>query len=109
MATGEAPSIAVANFRRFLAPDMVPSTMSNLAVGLWSGLNDLCDGLGEAFFLRSFGCFSICGPYMPGMCLWKWRSVSWSGNFDRLSDLSSSTNKFLKSFFQISRMCGVAV
>ena len=51
MATGEAPSIAVANFARFLAPEMVPSRMSNLAVGLWSGLNDLRDGLGEAFFL----------------------------------------------------------
>ena len=70
--------------------------MSNLAVGLWFGLNDLRDGLGEAFFLRLFGCFSICGFYMPGlpgMCLWKWRSVSWSGNFDLLFDLSSSTNK----------------
>ena len=78
MATGEAPLIAVANFSRFLAPEMVPSRMSNLAVGLWSGLNDLRDGL------RLFGCFSICGSYMPGMCLWKWRSVSWSGNFDRL-------------------------
>ena len=57
MATGEAPLIAVANFPRFLAPEMVPSRMSNLAVGLWSGLNDLRDGLGEAFFLRLFGCF----------------------------------------------------
>ena len=36
MATGEAPSMAVANFLRFLAPEMVPSRMSNLAVGLWS-------------------------------------------------------------------------
>ena len=75
--------MGVANFPRFLAPEMVPSRMSNLAVGLWSGLNDLRDDLGEAFLLRLFGCFSICGSYtpgLPGMCLWKWRSVSWSGN-----------------------------
>ena len=93
MATGEAPLIAVANFPRFLAPETVPSRMSNLAVGRWFGLNDLRDGLGEAFFLRLFGCFSIYGSYMPGMCLWKWRSVSWSGNFDCFSALFSSTNK----------------
>ena len=59
MATGEAPLIAVANLPRFLAPEMVPSRMSSLAVGLLSGLKDLRDGLGEAFFLRLFGCFWI--------------------------------------------------
>ena len=80
----EVPLKTVAKFHLFLAPEMVPSRMSNLAVGLWSGLNDFRDGLGEAFFLRLFGCFSICGSHTPGMCLWKWRSVSWSGNFDRL-------------------------
>ena len=36
---------------------------------------------------------------MPGMRLWKWRSVSWSGNFDRLSDFSASTNKAIFDFF----------
>ena len=57
MATGEAPSIALANFPRFLAPEMVPSRMSNLVVGLWSGLNDLRDGLGEALFCVRLGAF----------------------------------------------------
>ena len=48
----------MANFPRFLAPEMVPSRMSNLAVGPSSGLNDLRNGLGEAFFfLRLSGCF----------------------------------------------------
>ena len=46
---------------------------------------------------------------MPGMSLWK-RSVSWSGNFDCLSDLSSLTNKAIFDFLRhSSRMCGVAV
>ena len=93
--------------KKISALEMVSSRMSNLAVGVWSGLNDLRDGLGEAFFLRSFGCFSICGSYMPGMCLWKWRSVSWSGNFDRLSDLSSSTNKLFFKYFFKSQECVV--
>ena len=53
--TGKAPLTAVANFPCFLAPEMVPSRMSNVAVGLWSGLNDLRDGSGEAFFLRCLG------------------------------------------------------
>ena len=50
MATGEAPLIAVANFPRFLASETVSSRMSNLAAGRWFGLNDLRDGLDEAFF-----------------------------------------------------------
>ena len=73
MATVEAPLKKVAKFPPFMAPETVPSRMSNLAEGLWSGLNDLRDGLGEAFFLRLFGCFLICGSYMPGM--WSFRLV----------------------------------
>ena len=50
MATGEAPLIAVANFFTFSGSRNGPCRMSNLAVGLWSGLNDLRDGSGKAFF-----------------------------------------------------------
>ena len=102
--------MAVANFPCFLAPEMVPSRMSNLAVGLWSGFNDLRNGLMKPSFSCLFGCFLICGSYMPGMCLWKWQLVSWSEKFDRFSGfVFFDEQSYFMGFFQISRMCGVAV